>query len=426
MQEVNFRMYLFTGRGVELPQEKNGSLQGAVQKLPLCPQLEVPLYTLGRTQLELTVGVGQPIQKYAPLALSPSRNHAIRSPAAGTLSGVTSRVHPLLGKVPCALIQPDPEGEAAKLRPQWEEGMGYEKLERIAKEAGIVDEADHAPLYRKMRALRQSGVNLLVASALDEDPYTTSGIAVVKEWGEEAVQGLELLDAVCPNAIGVLAIYDPGGCPAFRDLPDQIRNTEVIRVSGKYPVWPALEKRWRGQKVARFGVQALRALARAAFQGEPMADVVITVAGNAVRRPRNVQVPVGTPAAYVLKQCGARDVRWVSGGNAMTGYAIEDMHTPVLPGMRCLLAMSRRPWARAYSCIGCGKCIQACPQDLMPFSIAQLYERGGKEEAGRYGAHRCIGCGACSAVCPAGIELSAIVRRAADLGKRHHEEWGKS
>ena len=52
-------MYLFTGRGVELPQEKNGSLQGAVQKLPLCPQWEVPLYTLGRTQLELTVGVGQ-------------------------------------------------------------------------------------------------------------------------------------------------------------------------------------------------------------------------------------------------------------------------------------------------------------------------------------------------------------------------------
>jgi Na+-translocating ferredoxin:NAD+ oxidoreductase subunit C len=419
-------MYLFTGRGVELPQEKNSSLQGEIQKLSLSSRLEVPLYTLGRTQLELTVGMGEPIRKYAPLALSPSRNHAILSPVSGKLMGVDSRIHPLLGKVPCALIQADPEGEEEKIRPQWETGMGYDKLERIAKEAGIVDETDHFPLYRKLRALRQSGINLVVASALDDDPYVTSGMAVVRAWGEEVVQGLELLDVVCPNAIGILALYDPGSCAAVDSVPEQIRNTEVLRVSGKYPLWPALEKKWRGQKIACIGVQALRALSRAAFQGEAMADVVLTVAGNAVRRPRNVQVPVGTPVEHVLKQCGARDVRWISGGNAMTGYPIEDIHTPVLPGMRCVLAMSSRPWARAYSCIGCGKCIEACPKKLMPFSIAQLYERGEREEAGKYGADRCIGCGACSAVCPAGIELSAIMRRAADRGKRHHEEWGKA
>lgn len=419
-------MYLFTGRGVELPQEKNSSLQGEIQKLPLSPRLEVPLYTLGRTQLELTVGIGEPIRKYAPLALSPSRNHAILSPVSGTLAGVASRVHPLLGKVPCALIRSNPEGETEKIRPQWEMGMNYDNLERVAKEAGIVDETDYSPLYRKLRTLRQSGVNLLIASALDDDPYVTSGMAIVRERGKEVAQGLELLDAACPNAIGILAVYDPGGCPALRDMPKQIRRTEIVRVRGKYPLWPALKKKWRGQNMACVGVQALGALSRAAFQGELMADVVLTVAGNAVRRPRNVQVPVGTPVEYVLKQCGARDVRWISGGNAMTGYPIEDIHTPVLPGMRCILAMSARPWARAYSCIGCGKCIQVCPQGLMPFSIAQLYERGDREEAEKYGADRCIGCGACSAACPAGIELSAIMRRAADRRKRHHEEWGKS
>ena len=151
-------MYLFTGRGVEIPQEKNSSLQGEIQKLSLSSRLEVPLYTLGRTQLELTVGVGEPIRKYAPLALSPSRNHAILSPVSGKLMGVDSRIHPLLGKVPCALIQADPEGREEKIRPQWETGMGYDKLERIAREAGIVDETDHSPLYRKLRTLRQRDV----------------------------------------------------------------------------------------------------------------------------------------------------------------------------------------------------------------------------------------------------------------------------
>ena len=143
--------------------------------------------------------------------------------------------------------------------------MGYDKLERIAKEAGIVDETDHSPLYRKLRTLRQSGINLVIASALDDDPYVTSGMAVVREWGEEVVQGLELLDVVCPNAIGLLALYDPGGCAAVKAVPERIRNTEVLRVTGKYPLWPALEKKWRGQKTARIGVQALRALSPVSY-----------------------------------------------------------------------------------------------------------------------------------------------------------------
>lgn len=424
-------MYLFTGRGVELPQEKNASLGEGIRALPLCSQLEVPLYTLGKTELELTVGIGGSVQKYAPLAMSPSRNHAIVSPVTGALVGVGTRIHPLLGSVPCAFLRPSPSGKPAKLRSQWEKGLDFEGLARIAKAAGIVDECDGAPLYRKLRMLHKSGENLLVASALDDDPTVTSAIAVVAERGVDVAKGLELLSLASPNAVGVIAVYDDGGCPAVKRLPERIRCAEILRVRGKYPVWPALEKRWAGQRVRRFGAQALCALSRAVYKGEPMTDVVLTVAGDAVAHPGNVQAPVGTPIRHVLEQCGVKEARWVSVGSTMTGAPVDNEEpggwdAPVTAGMRCVLALSRRPWVKSYSCIGCGRCMQVCPYGLMPYYIAQLCERGQWMDATRFGAGRCTGCGACSAICPSGIELSAIVRRAAPGGENRHEEWGRS
>ena len=100
VQEVNFRMYLFTGRGVEIPQEKNSSLQGEIQKLSLSSRLEVPLYTLGRTQLELTVGVGSPYGN-TPLWRYPPAGTTLSCPRyRGSSWALTAASIPCWGKSP--------------------------------------------------------------------------------------------------------------------------------------------------------------------------------------------------------------------------------------------------------------------------------------------------------------------------------------
>lgn len=101
----------------------------------------------------------------------------------------------------------------------------------------------------------------------------------------------------------------------------------------------------------------------------------------------------------------------------MTGTAASTQDIPVLPGMTCLLAftantMQRHQNRTRHTCIGCGRCVQVCHANLLPFEIARRFRNMHYERLGALDAAACDGCGACSYVCPSGIDLSSIITEA--------------
>ena len=64
----------------------------------------------------------------------------------------------------------------------------------------------------------------------------------------------------------------------------------------------------------------------------------------------------------------------------------------------------------ASACIGCGRCVQACPMGLMPVFIDAAVLAKDFAAAKRFGAAQCIACGCCSYVCPAERYLTQSVR----------------
>jgi electron transport complex protein RnfC len=147
---------------------------------------------------------------------------------------------------------------------------------------------------------------------------------------------------------------------------------------------------------------------------QPLVERLVTVAGPGVRRPANLIVPLGTPVRAVLEHCGGLDesTREVILGGPMMGTPLASLDVPIVKGTSGLLAFTEAE-ARLpseYTCIKCGRCVEACPQFLNPSRLGRLARAGRYEEMVGYHATDCVECGSCSFACPSGIPIVQLIR----------------
>ena len=122
--------------------------------------------------------------------------------------------------------------------------------------------------------------------------------------------------------------------------------------------------------------------------------------------------------------CNAATDATIVLGDAMTGVACPDIHTPLLPGTTTLLVMKPRAVRIAKPCIGCGRCAAVCHAKLLPYEIVRRAENMHYERLRRLTADLCDGCGACSYVCPSERDVAAAVLRASESTGHVFLNWG--
>jgi electron transport complex protein RnfC len=127
--------------------------------------------------------------------------------------------------------------------------------------------------------------------------------------------------------------------------------------------------------------------------GMPLVEKCITVDGSAVGEPQNVIAPIGTPLRDIFAFCG--------------GYKKPPrkilMGGPMLKNNNAVLALDEKDATlpEPTPCIRCGRCIEACPVNLMPTDLEHAYEQKNVEMLERLHIGVCMECGCCSYVCPA-------------------------
>ncbi|MBO4452392.1 MAG: SLBB domain-containing protein, partial [Clostridia bacterium] len=164
-------------------------------------------------------------------------------------------------------------------------------------------------------------------------------------------------------------------------------------------------------------VTSVAFLAKYLKTGMPLVSKRITVSGDAVGRPCNVIVPIGTSIADVIEFCGgyAKKPRKILYGGPMMGITAPNDTLPILKNTNAILAFSSEETELPPEgdCIRCGRCAYNCPMGLMPITIANAAEHGDGEKLAALNAMSCIECGSCSFVCPAHRAVLQRVR----LGK---------
>ena len=139
----------------------------------------------------------------------------------------------------------------------------------------------------------------------------------------------------------------------------------------------------------------------------PLVSKRVTVDGDAIANPCNIEVPIGTLYRDVIDACGGIKPEVELGkiifGGPMMGGAAPSADFPVLKQNNGLVLLSRKAaiLPEAQACIRCGRCIEACPMGLEPVVIAGAFKRKDFDALKARCIDLCVACGSCTYVCPA-------------------------
>lgn len=160
--------------------------------------------------------------------------------------------------------------------------------------------------------------------------------------------------------------------------------------------------------------------------GIPLVQKVVTIDGTAVKTPRNVLAPIGTPVRALFEFCGGftKPPKKIIAGGPMMGFALPSLDMPVVKTTNAVLAFSEEDVKvpKMTACIKCGRCINHCPMSLMPVNAETAYKLKKTEQLDKLKVGMCVECGCCAYICPAKRPLVQVMQLSKDLLWNYKQE----
>lgn len=96
------------------------------------------------------------------------------------------------------------------------------------------------------------------------------------------------------------------------------------------------------------------------------------------------------------------------------GFAMFDLNVPVTKTSSSILAMTKDEVAEnePTPCIRCGRCVEACPGNLVPQKMAEAAMNKDYDTFVKLNGMECYECGSCTYVCPAKRPLTQSFKQA--------------
>ena len=304
-----------------------------------------------------------------------------------------------------------------------------EILERI-KEGGVVGMGGAGfPTHVKLAPKEPNKIDYVIANCAECEPYLTSDYRRMLDNPEELVEGMRIVLKLFDNAKGVFGVENnkPDCIAKLKELTTNEPRMEVCELQTKYPqggerqLIYAVTGRSINSKMlpADAGcvvdnVETMIAIRRAVIEGKPVMERLFTVTGDAVANPCNFHFYLGTSFAELLEAaggCPTKPEKMIAGG-PMMGFALFDLDVPTTKTTSALLCLTKDEVSacEGTACINCGRCVEACPELLIPSRLAKFSEHGDMESFEKWHGLECVECGSCSFICPAKRPLAQYIK----------------
>lgn len=289
------------------------------------------------------------------------------------------------------------------------------------------------PTHVKLMPKNLDEVTTLLVNGAECEPYITADNRAMLEDTDNIVEGIKLVKKYMNLSTVIIGIEDnkPQAIAKLQAAVADIEGASVKALKAQYPqggekvlIYECTGKIVPEGKLPSdvgcvvMNVSSIAFVAKYMRTGMPLITKRLTVDGDAIAEPKNVEVAIGTSFSDVIDFCGGfkTEPKKIIMGGPMMGFAVPTINYPVLKNNNAILAFSAAKTAEAEKpetpCIRCARCVNACPFSLMPAAIEKAYKAGNVDALKALKVNLCMECGCCAYVCPAKRNLVSVNRLA--------------
>ena len=434
------KVFKFKG-GVHPPDFKALTADFPITAMPLPETLLVPLSQHIGAPCKAVVAKGDHVARGQVIGEAGGFVSApVHSPVNGTVVKVDTAGNALGRTVPAIEIKPD-ETDPLAFSGEGVTELTAEAVKKVVKEAGLAGMGGATfPTHVKLNPPPDQKIEVVLINAAECEPFLNCDNRLMLECPGKVLRGAWLFKLAMgvekciigveknkPKAIAALEKELSGGAypgvfvqPLRTRYPQGGEKQLIYALTGKEVPSGALPA---AVGAAVYNVGTACALVDAFDTGLPLVQRVLTVSGDAVTRPGNYLVQIGTRVSFVLEQAGVipeKLAKLVLGG-PMTGFATGNLDIPVTKGTSGILALSEAMAEEADQgpCLRCGKCLTVCPMGLSPTQLDQAANAKRVDILMDLRVRDCIECGSCAYNCPAQRSLLQSMRVGKGLVMAH-------
>lgn len=360
----------------------------------------------------------------------------VAAPVHASVSGVVKGIEKVNdsggGRVAAIKIEVSEEDKDKFLEPlsAEPEKLEPEDIRERIRESGIAGMGGAMfPTHVKLAVPDGKEVEYIILNGAECEPYLTVDHRMMVEKGNEIIEGLKLLMQATGAKKGLIGIEDnkPDAIRTLKSLVADEPNIDVKETETKYPQGgeKMLIKALLNREVPIGGLpldvgvvvnntSTAVAVYEAVKLGKPLIERPLTITGSGITKPMNIKVKIGTPINEIIEQAGGfnGEVGKVILGGPMMGKAQTSLDVPIVKGTSGILVLQKHE-VENYSpnpCINCARCVDVCPTNLVPTTIAKLAELEKLDRLEEMQVMNCIECGSCSYICPSRRPLVHNIR----------------
>ncbi len=368
-----------------------------------------------------TVLVGQKIGDSDALFSAP-----VHSSVSGKVRGISS--YQLIDGSVCKAVEIDTDGQQTEAELTPPVIADKESFINAVRESGACGLGGAGfPTHIKLNPKNE--IDTLIINAAECEPYITSDYRQMLERPENVLGGIRLIMKYLsvPSAILAIEKDKPNAIAEFKRLTKNEPDIKVFSLPSSYPqgAEKVIIHSTTGRVIAEnelpsdkhvivINVSTSAFIYKYTQTGMPLVKRRITIDGDAVKKPQNLIVPIGTMISDLLEFAGAdsENIKKLVSGGPMMGICLCSADTPVVKTNNSILALSDYKDTAEKPCIRCSRCIDACPIILMPTEIEKAYNRRDTKALEYLKTNLCMNCGACTYVCPSDIKLAETIQLA--------------